>query len=80
MKLHPSLAHERGGWQDWEKLSLHTLPPTRGGHAAVHSVSDGQKHTVVLHCSSTIIVRLPEEAKSQAQPGRSCGSFMCRVV
>ena len=34
--------------------SLHALPPVCGGHVAVQSVSDGQKHTVVLlHCSST---------------------------
>ena len=54
MKLRPSLAHELGGWQDKEKLLLHALPPARGGHAAVQSVSDGQKRTVVLlQCSST---------------------------
>ena len=34
--------------------SLHALPPACGGLAAVQSVLDGQKHTVVLlHCSST---------------------------
>ena len=32
---------------------------------------------VVFHYSSTIIVQLPEEAKIQVQPGRSCGNFMC---
>ena len=45
----------RGGSQHEEKLLL-----TRGGHAAVHSVSDCQNSTI-------IIVRLPEEEKSQAQ-------------
>ena len=48
----------RGGSQHEEKLLL-----TSGGHAAVHLVSDCQKY----YCSTIIIVRLPEEEKSQAQ-------------
>ena len=48
----------RGGSQHEEKLLL-----TSGGRATVHSVSDCQKY----YCSTIIIVRLPEEAKSQAQ-------------
>ena len=48
----------RGGSQHEEKLLL-----TSGGRAAVHLVSDCQKY----YCSTIIIVRLPEEEKSQAQ-------------
>ena len=47
-----------GGSQHEEKLLL-----TSGGRAAVHLVSDCQKY----YCSTIIIVRLPEEEKSQAQ-------------
>ena len=47
----------RDGSQHEEKLLL-----TSGGHAAVHLVSDCQKY----YCSTIIIVRLPEEEKSQA--------------
>ena len=39
--------------------------------------------SIMLYSSTAVVlhlVRLPEEAKSQAQPGRSCGGFMCRVV
>ena len=46
----------RGGSQHEEKLLL-----TSGGRAAVHLVSDCQKY----YCSTIIIVRLPEEEKSQ---------------
>ena len=55
----------RGGLEDEEKLLLYdSALNTGGGRAAVHSLSDCQKY---LHCSGTIIiVRLPEEAKSQA--------------
>ena len=54
----------RGGSQDEEKLLLYdSALNTGGGRAAVHSVSDCQKY---LYCSTIIIVRLPEEAKSQA--------------
>ena len=52
------LAHARGGSQDEERVLL-----TSGGRAAVHLVSDCQKY----YCSTIIIVRLPEEEKSQAQ-------------
>ena len=48
----------RGGSQHEEKLLL-----TSGGRATVHLVSDCQKY----YCSTIIIVRLPEEEKSQAQ-------------
>ena len=48
----------RGGSQHKEKLLL-----TSGGRDAVHLVSDCQKY----YCSTIIIVRLSEEAKSQAQ-------------
>ena len=48
----------RGGSQHEEKLLL-----TSGGRAAVHLVSDCQKY----YYSTIIIVRLPEEEKSQAQ-------------
>ena len=48
----------RGGSQHEEKLLL-----TSGGRAAVHLVSDSQKY----YYSTIIIVRLPEEAKSQVQ-------------
>ena len=48
----------RDGSQHEEKL-LHTSD----GRAAVHLVSDCQKY----YCSTIIIVRLPEEEKSQAQ-------------
>jgi len=48
----------RGGSQHEEKLLL-----TSGGRAAVHLVSDCQKY----YCTTIIIVRLPEEEKSQAQ-------------
>ena len=48
----------RSGSQNKEKLLL-----TSGGRAAVHLVSDCQKY----YYSTTIIARLPEEAKSQAQ-------------
>ena len=48
----------RGGSQHEEKRLL-----TSGGHAEVHLVSDCQKY----YCSTIIIVRLPEEEKSQAQ-------------
>ena len=44
----------RGGSLHEEKLLL-----TSGGRATVHLVSDCQKY----YCSTTIIVRLPEEAK-----------------
>ena len=47
----------RGGSQHEEKLLL-----TSGGRAAVHLVSDCQKWY-----NTIIIVRLPEEEKSQAQ-------------
>ena len=47
-----------GGSQHEEKLLL-----TSGGRAAVHLVSDCQKY----YYSTIIIVRLPEEAKSQVQ-------------
>ena len=48
----------RGGSQHEEKLLL-----TSGGHATVHLASYCQKY----YYSTTIIVRLQEEAKSQAQ-------------
>ena len=48
----------RGGSQHEEKLLL-----TSGGRAAVHLVLDYQKY----YGSTIIIVRLPEEEKSQAQ-------------
>ena len=44
-------------------LSLAPRPSPRGGHAAIHSVSYSQND---IYCS-TIIARLPEEAKSQSQ-------------
>ena len=50
--------HVCGGLQHKEKLFL-----TSGGRATVHLVSDCQKY----YCSTIIIVRLPEEEKSQAQ-------------
>ena len=70
MKLRPSLAHERGGWQDQKKLSLHAIPPARGGHAAVQSVSDGQKRTVVLlQCSSTpSLFDFPKRRRAKRSP------------
>ena len=40
-----------------------TLPRPRGGRAAIHSVSYSQND---IYCT-TIIARLPEEAKSQSQ-------------
>ena len=53
----------RGGSRDEEKLLLYDSALNIGvGHAAVHSVSYCQKY---LYCSTIIIVRLPEEAKSQ---------------
>ena len=53
----------RGGSQDEEKLLLYdSALNTCGGRAAVHSVSDFQKY---LYYSTIIIVRLPEEARSQ---------------
>ena len=51
-------------------LTNATYPCPSGGLAAVHSVSDCQRHTLVPNMRSTIIVRLHEEAKSQAQPER----------
>jgi hypothetical protein len=48
----------RGGSQHEQKLLL-----TSGGRATVYLVSDCQKY----YYSTIIIVRLPEEAKSQAQ-------------
>ena len=48
----------RGGSQHEEKLLL-----TTSGRATVYLVSDCQKY----YYSTIIIVRLPEEAKSQAQ-------------
>ena len=48
----------RGASQHEEKLLL-----TGGGRAAVHLVSDCQKY----YCSTTSIVRRPDEEKSQAQ-------------
>ena len=42
---------------------VRTLPRPRGGRAAIHSVSYSQND---IYCS-TIIARLPEEAKSQSQ-------------
>ena len=71
MKLRPSLAHERGGWQDRRSFrSLHALPPVRDGHAAVQSVSDGQKHTVVLlHYSSTpSLFDFPKRRRAKRSP------------
>ena len=54
------LPHQRmrGGSQHEEKLLL-----TTDGRAEVHSLSDSQKY----YYSTIIIVRLPEEEKSQAQ-------------
>ena len=42
-----------------------------GGHAALQSVSDGQKHTVVLlHCSSTpSLFDFPERRRAKRSPG-----------
>ena len=45
------------------ELSLAPRPRPRGGRATIHSVSYSQND---IYCS-TIIARLPEEAKSQAQ-------------
>ena len=42
---------------------VRTLPRPRGGRAAIHSVSYSQ---IDIYCS-TIIARLPEEAKGQSQ-------------
>ena len=47
-------------------------PPTRGGRTCSSGFDTIQ--------AVVVTVRLLEEAKSQAQPGRSCGSFKCRVV
>ena len=70
MKLRPSLAHERGGWQNYEKLWLHALPPARDGHPAGQLVSDGQKHTVVvLRCSSTpSLFDFPKRRRAKRSP------------
>ena len=50
--------------------SQHALPPARGGHAAFQSVSDGQKHTVVLmHCSSTpSLFDFPKRRRAKRSP------------
>jgi hypothetical protein len=60
----PSLTRARGASRDEEKLLLYdSALNTDGGRAVVHSMSDCQKY---LYCSTMIILRLWEEAKSQA--------------
>ena len=48
-------------------LTNATYPRPGGGHASVHSCRLPEAYTVVTNMRSTIIVRLHEEAKSQAQ-------------
>ena len=73
-----SLAHARGGSQTRTGFCL-SLPLTVDGHAAV----DSNMQQWIRYCrsnSSNIIVRLPEEAKSQAQPERgSCEPWSTHI-